>query len=109
MMRAHKEFADSAGRSPAASSGMSSNSESAAIASTAYYVLHASHFVSTDNAYAAVEVAQVTPSIGGTVSEVLVTGRVKVETVGAAVSGRVMTTAALRAAETLPAASLAQA
>lgn len=45
----------------------------AAIASIAYYVLHASHFVSTDNAYAAVEVAQVTPAIGGTVSEVLVT------------------------------------
>ena len=38
----------------------------------AYWWLHASHFVSTDNAYAAAEVAQVTPSIGGTVLEVLV-------------------------------------
>ncbi|KVP97925.1 hemolysin D [Burkholderia ubonensis] len=37
-----------------------------------YWYLHASHFVSTDNAYAAVEVAQVTPSVGGTVGEVLV-------------------------------------
>ena len=39
----------------------------------AYWYLHASHFVSTDNAYAAVEIAQVTPSVGGTISEVLVT------------------------------------
>ena len=38
----------------------------------AYWWLHASHSVSTDNAYAAAEVAQVTPSIGGTVLEVLV-------------------------------------
>ena len=38
----------------------------------AYWWLHASNFVSTDNAYAAVEVAQVTPSIGGTVLEVMV-------------------------------------
>lgn len=37
-----------------------------------YWWLHASNFVSTDNAYAAVEVAQVTPSVGGTVLEVLV-------------------------------------
>ncbi|MGE8397434.1 MAG: HlyD family efflux transporter periplasmic adaptor subunit [Comamonas sp.] len=44
----------------------------AGIAGTAYFQLHASNFVSTDNAYAAVEVAQVTPSIGGTVQEVLV-------------------------------------
>jgi membrane fusion protein, multidrug efflux system len=44
----------------------------AGIAGTAYYQLHASNFVSTDNAYAAVEVAQVTPSVGGTVLEVLV-------------------------------------
>lgn len=42
------------------------------IAGTAYYRMHAANFVSTDNAYAAVEVAQVTPSIGGTVLEVLV-------------------------------------
>jgi membrane fusion protein (multidrug efflux system) len=41
-------------------------------AAGAYWWLHASHFVSTDNAYAAAEVAQVTPSIGGTVLEVLV-------------------------------------
>lgn len=45
----------------------------AALAATAYYVLHASRFVSTDNAYAAVEIAQVTPSVGGTISEVRVT------------------------------------
>lgn len=44
----------------------------ASIAGTAYWQLHASNFVSTDNAYAAVEVAQVTPSVGGTVLEVLV-------------------------------------
>ncbi|MYZ50654.1 HlyD family efflux transporter periplasmic adaptor subunit [Malikia spinosa] len=41
-----------------------------AAAATAYWTLYASHFVSTDNAYAAVEVAQVTPAIGGTVAEV---------------------------------------
>ena len=37
-----------------------------------YWYLYASHFVSTDNAYADVEIAQVTPSVGGTISEVLV-------------------------------------
>ena len=45
----------------------------------------------------------------GTVRLVAVAGRVKVLTVGAVVSGRVMVTVALRLAETLPAASLAQA
>ena len=45
----------------------------AAVASAAYWFLYGSHFVSTDNAYAAVEVAQVTPSIGGTIAEVHVT------------------------------------
>lgn len=44
----------------------------AGIAAGAYWWLYSSHFVSTDNAYAAAEVAQVTPSIGGTVLEVLV-------------------------------------
>ena len=44
----------------------------ASVAGGGYWWLHASHFVSTDNAYAAVEVAQVTPSVGGTVLEVLV-------------------------------------
>ena len=44
----------------------------AGIAAGAYWWLHSSHFVSTDNAYAAAEVAQVTPSVGGTVLEVLV-------------------------------------
>ena len=39
----------------------------ASVAGGGYWWLHASHFVSTDNAYAAVEVAQVTPSVGGTV------------------------------------------
>jgi membrane fusion protein (multidrug efflux system) len=45
----------------------------AAVASAAYWYLYGSHFVSTDNAYAAVEIAQVTPSVGGTISEVRVT------------------------------------
>ena len=45
----------------------------------------------------------------GTVSVVAVAGSVKVPTVGAATSGRVMVTVAVRADETLPAASLAQA
>ena len=44
----------------------------AAAGATAYWKLHASHFVSTDNAYAAAEVAQITPSVGGTVLEVKV-------------------------------------
>lgn len=44
-----------------------------AFASTAYWYVFGSHFVSTDNAYAAVEIAQVTPSIGGTIIEVRVT------------------------------------
>ena len=44
----------------------------AAAGSTAYWKLHAAHFVSTDNAYAAAEVAQITPSVGGTVLEVKV-------------------------------------
>lgn len=43
-----------------------------AAATTAYWTLYASHFVSTDNAYAAVEVAQVTPAIAGTIAEVKV-------------------------------------
>ena len=43
------------------------------VGTSAYWLLHGSKFVSTDNAYAAVEIAQVTPSIGGTISEVLVT------------------------------------
>src|SRR5262245_43881992 len=38
-----------------------------------YEYAHASRFVSTDNAYTAAETAQVTPSIGGIVSEVRVT------------------------------------
>ena len=40
---------------------------------TTYWIMYSSNFVSTDNAYSAVEIAQVTPSIGGTISEVLVT------------------------------------
>lgn len=40
--------------------------------SGAYWWLHASHFISTHNAYAAVEVAQVTPSVAGVVLNVLV-------------------------------------
>ncbi|PJI99124.1 membrane fusion protein (multidrug efflux system) [Acidovorax sp. 69] len=42
----------------------------AAAGSTAYWKLHASHYVSTDNTYAAAEVAQITPAVGGTVLEV---------------------------------------
>ena len=40
---------------------------------TAYYILYSSNFVSTDNAYSAVEIAQVTPSVNGIISDVLVT------------------------------------
>lgn len=42
------------------------------VGATAYWSLYASRFVSTDNAYAAVEIAQVTPSVNGTVAEVRV-------------------------------------
>jgi len=45
----------------------------AIVGAAAYWLLYGSKFVSTDNAYAAVEIAQVTPSVGGTISEVLVT------------------------------------
>ncbi|WP_419767146.1 HlyD family efflux transporter periplasmic adaptor subunit [Arcobacter sp.] len=38
-----------------------------------YWYFYASHYVSTDNAYTDVEIAQVTPSVGGTISDVLVT------------------------------------
>lgn len=41
-----------------------------AVAFGAYWTLHASHFVSTDNAYAAVEIAQITPAVGGIVAGV---------------------------------------
>jgi membrane fusion protein (multidrug efflux system) len=37
---------------------------------TAYWKLYASHFVTTDNAYTAVEIAQITPAIGGTIAAV---------------------------------------
>ena len=45
----------------------------ASLTSGAYWFLYGSHFVSTDNAYAAVEIAQVTPEVGGTIREVRVT------------------------------------
>lgn len=45
----------------------------AVVGTAGYWYVHSSHFISTDNAYAAVEIAQVTPSVGGTISEVLVT------------------------------------
>ncbi|ATB69924.1 Multidrug resistance efflux pump EmrA [Sulfurospirillum diekertiae] len=38
-----------------------------------YWFMYASHFVSTDNAYTAVETAQITPAIDGTIREILVT------------------------------------
>ena len=41
-----------------------------AIGYGAYWYLYASRFVSTDNAYTATEVAQVTPSVSGTVQAV---------------------------------------
>ena len=44
-----------------------------ALAAGAYWLFYASHFVSTDNAYAAVEIAQITPEVGGTIREVRVT------------------------------------
>ncbi|MBP6536047.1 MAG: HlyD family secretion protein [Xylophilus sp.] len=44
----------------------------AAVGATAYWQLHAVHFVSTDNAYAAAEIAHITPAVGGTVQEVAV-------------------------------------
>lgn len=44
-----------------------------AASATAYGLLYGSNFISTDNAYTAVETAQVTPSVGGTIAEVLVT------------------------------------
>lgn len=40
------------------------------LAFAAYWMLHGSHFVSTDNAYAAVEIAQITPAVGGIVATV---------------------------------------
>lgn len=42
------------------------------LAAGIYWYVQASKYVSTDNAYAAVESAQVTPSVNGTVSEILV-------------------------------------
>ena len=44
----------------------------AAIGSLAYWKFIGSRYVATDNAYAAVEVAQVTPAVGGTIKEVKV-------------------------------------
>jgi membrane fusion protein, multidrug efflux system len=43
-----------------------------AVLVSVYWIFYGSHFVSTDNAYAAVEVAQVTPSVSGTIAEVRV-------------------------------------
>ncbi len=39
----------------------------------AYWMIYGSRYVSTDNAYAAVEMAQVTPSVSGTIQDVRVT------------------------------------
>ena len=44
----------------------------AAVAAYAYWTLYASHYVATDNAYAAVEAAQITPAVAGTIAEVRV-------------------------------------
>ena len=53
--------------------GLAGGVAAGALLSFAYWAFYASHFVSTDNAYAAVEIAQVTPSVAGTVSDVRVT------------------------------------
>lgn len=42
----------------------------AAVGATAWWKLYGSHFVFTDNAYTAAEVAQITPAIGGTIAAV---------------------------------------
>lgn len=44
----------------------------AATGASVYWMLYASRYVSTDNAYAAVEIAQVTPAIAGTISAIRV-------------------------------------
>ncbi len=51
-----------------------------AILGFAYWFLHARNYVSTDNAYVGAEVAQVTPSIGGTVKSIEVIDTQKVKT-----------------------------
>jgi membrane fusion protein, multidrug efflux system len=51
----------------------------AAIGSFAYWHFVGSRYVTTDNAYAAVEVAQVTPSVGGTIKEVKVVDTLNVK------------------------------
>lgn len=43
-----------------------------AAGATGYWMLYASRYVSTDNAYTAVEIAQVTPAVAGTISEIRV-------------------------------------
>jgi len=50
----------------------------AAAGSAGYWELYASNYVSTDNAYAAVEIAQITPAVTGTVADVPVTDTQKV-------------------------------
>lgn len=44
-----------------------------------YWFFYGSRYISTDNAYASVESAQITPEVGGTVKEVLVTDTDKVK------------------------------
>jgi len=50
-----------------------------AIGTGVYWYTHGSRYVSTDNAYAAAEVAMVTPSVGGTIKEVRVIDTQKVK------------------------------
>lgn len=45
-----------------------------------YWFSYGSHFISTDNAYTAVEIAQVAPSTSGTISEILVNDTQSVKT-----------------------------
>ena len=49
-----------------------------AVAYTAYWYLHARNYVSTENAYVAAEMAQVTPSTGGTIQQINVIDTQKV-------------------------------
>ncbi|WP_221799804.1 HlyD family secretion protein [Oceanobacter mangrovi] len=50
----------------------------AAIGYFSWYQLVGSHYVSTDNAYTAAEIAQITPAVSGTIAEVLVSDTDKV-------------------------------
>ena len=73
-----------------------------------YWWIFLSHIVSTDNAYTAVEIAQITPSVEGTVSEVLVadTQSVKAGDVLVRIDDRDTRLALLEECRTLPVGAL---